>query len=140
MDEHTTLIAFESDAWAVCYGYCTRSYLYTGVNVDKTNHSGTMLKFLKRFSGKKTLVFIKGKKFCVTRHGSIRQIPIDSLNVMQSKTYDFPISSLIFDYYLSNEQLESISFTCDDPEFYEWFGQGHAPARTGASAFNNQVD
>lgn len=58
VDQHAVLIAFEPDAWAVCYGYCTKSYLYTGYDVDRTNHSGVMLSFLKRFSGKQTLVFI----------------------------------------------------------------------------------
>lgn len=52
VDEHTTLISFDQNAWAVCYGYCTRSYLYSGYEVDKTDHSGTMLNFLKRFAGK----------------------------------------------------------------------------------------
>lgn len=52
VDEHAVLVAFEADAWAVCYGYSTRSYLYTGLDVDRTQHSGTMLSFLKRFAGK----------------------------------------------------------------------------------------
>ena len=69
----------------MCYGYCTRSYLYSGYEVDKTDHSGTMLNFLKRFAGKQTLVFIQGKKFLVNKHGKIRQIPVESLNVVQHK-------------------------------------------------------
>ena len=44
---------------------------------------------------------------------------------MQHKDYDgFPIDSSKFDYYLSEEQLASISFTCNDLEFYEIFGGG----------------
>ena len=69
----------------MCYGYCTRSYLYSGYEVDRTDHSGTMLNFLKRFAGKQTLVFIQGKKFLVNKHGKIRQIPVESLNVVQHK-------------------------------------------------------
>ena len=103
VNENTTLIAFESDAWAVCYGYCSKSYLYTGYDVDKTNHSGTMLNFLKRFAGKHTLVFIKGKQFLIIKHGELMQIPIESLNVMQAKLYDFPISRCDVDYCLSGE-------------------------------------
>lgn len=55
---------------------------------------------------------------------------------MQHKDYDgFPIDSSKFQYYLSEEQLASISFTCDDSEFYEIFGGG-----PDMSEFENQVD
>jgi hypothetical protein len=43
---------------------------------------------------------------------------------MQTKSYLFPIDPLKFDYYLSEEQESLISFTCDDPEFYDMFGEG----------------
>ena len=121
VDEHTTLISFDQNAWAVCYGYCTRSYLYSGYEVDRTDHSGTMLNFLKRFAGKQTLVFIRGKKFFITKHGEVRQIPIESLNVIKRRQYDFPINSLKSEYHLSDERLASINFTCNDPEFFELF-------------------
>lgn len=124
IDEHTVFISFEPDAWAVCYAYCTNSHLYSGCEIDKHNKSGSMLTFLKRFAGKRTIVFIRYKQFTITRHGDIRQIPIESLNVMQHKEYDgFPIDPSKFDYYLSEEQLASISFTCEDSEFYEIFGE-----------------
>ena len=123
IDEHTVLISFEPDAWAVCYAFCKNSSLYSGYEVDKHNKSGSMLTFLKRFAGKRTIVFIRDKQFLITKHGEIRQIPIDSLNVMQQKEYDgFPIDSAKFEYYLSEEQLTTISFTCDNPEFYDIFG------------------
>ena len=72
VDENKTMIAFEPDAWAICYGYCNRSYLYTGYDVDKTNHSGTMLNFLKRYAGKQTIVFIKDKEFLITKLGGAK--------------------------------------------------------------------
>ena len=92
--------------------------------------------FLKRFAGKRTVVFIRDKKFSITKHGEIRQIPIDSLNVMHHKEYDgFPIDLSKFEYYLSEEQLDSISFTCDDPEFFAIFGGG-----PDLTEFKNQLD
>ena len=123
VDEHTVLISFEPDAWAVCYAFCKNSSLYSGCEVDRHSKSGSMLTFLKRFAGKQTIVFIKDKMFLIIKHGEIRQIPIESLNVIQHKDYDgYPIDPSKFEYYLSEEQLASISFTCDDPEFYEIFG------------------
>jgi hypothetical protein len=95
-----------------------------------------MLTFLKRFAGKQTIVFIKDKKFLITKQGEIRQIPIESLNVIQHKEYDgYPIDPSKFGYYLSEEQLASISFTCDDPEFFAIFGGG-----PDMSEFENQLD
>ena len=82
IDEHTVLISFEPDAWAVCYAFCTNSSLYSGCEVDRHSKSGSMLTFLKRFAGKQTIVFIKDKKFLITKHGEVRQIPIESLNVI----------------------------------------------------------
>jgi len=44
------------------------------------------------------------------------------LNVIQSKSYEFGINHDIFNYHLSEEQLNIINFICDDPEFYAMFG------------------
>ena len=124
IDEGTTLVAFEDNAWSICYAYCAKSYLYTGYDVDRTRNSGSWLDFLKRFAGKKTRVFIKDKQFLVERIGIIRQIPIKSLNQTHTKTNEFPIDSQTFDYYLSREQLDQVSFVCANPEFYELFQCG----------------
>ena len=66
-------------------------------------------------------MFIRDKKFLITKHGEVRQIPIESLNVVKHRQYDFPINSSKFEYHLSDEKLASISFTCDNPEFFELF-------------------
>ena len=54
---------------------------------------------------------------------------------MHHKEYEFPIDPSKFDEYLSKEQLDSISFTCDDPEFFAVFGGG-----PDMSEFENQID
>lgn len=72
IDEHTVLISFEPDAWAVSYAFCKNSSLYSGCEVDKHSKSGSMLAFLKRFAGKQTIVFIKDKQFTITKHGEVR--------------------------------------------------------------------
>lgn len=40
---------------------------------------------------------------------------------MQSESYKFDVDPDKSEYYLSQEQLDAISFTCDDPEFYVIF-------------------
>ena len=54
---------------------------------------------------------------------------------MHHKEYEFPIDPSKFDEYLSKEQLDTISFTCDDLEFFAVFGEG-----PDMSEFENQID
>jgi hypothetical protein len=102
----------------VAYAYSKRSYLFTGHHTDKHNKSGAKLTFLQRFAGKKTLVRANNgketKEFLIYKHSESRQIPIDSLNVIQYEVYRFPIDLNKWFYNLSKEQLDQVYFTCDE--------------------------
>ena len=108
VDNAATLVVFEPDLWTIAYAYSERSYLFTGHHTDVHNKSGARLTFLQRFVGATTSIRANNgsetKEFNnVKRHGGSRQIPIDSLNVVQCETYKFPIDMDTWFYNLSQE-------------------------------------
>ena len=91
-------------------------------------NSGSPLAFLQRFAGVRTLIRVPSdngaKEFPTERHGHCRQIPIDRLTVTQSEAYKFPIDLNKWFYNLSQEQCNSVFFTCENQEeFDDYFGQ-----------------
>ena len=106
VDNAVTLMVFEPDIWTIAYAYSERSYLFTGHHTDVHNKSGARLTFLQRFAGATTTIRANNGKemkefYHVKRHGESRQIPIESLNVVQCETYKFPIDMSKWFYHLS---------------------------------------
>ena len=100
-------MVFEPDIWTIAYAYSERSYLFTGHHTDVHNKSGARLTFLQRFAGVTTTIRANNGRETklfdnVQRHGGSRQIPIESLNVVQQETYKFPIDMDKWFYYLSH--------------------------------------
>jgi len=96
VDNAVALVVFEPDLWTIAYAYSERSYLFTGHHTDVHNKSGARLTFLQRFAGAKTTIRANNGRETkvfnnVKRYGESRQIPIESLNVVQQETYKFPI-------------------------------------------------
>jgi hypothetical protein len=106
---------------------------YAGQSV-KINSKKDIIEFIKRFAISGTWSIVvdirNGKKYKVMKKGKkVMQIPIQSLNSVHHKKFEFDFNNDIFKYYLSDDELNDIELVLANKESFKSFSINSLPRK-----------